>query len=639
MPKSNNRPRRGKLGWIVLICWIGFMFAPGVSGGLKAVVFVVTVCLVLALSAAANHKPKPKAKPKPRKTTERAGRDSRQRPPGRPGRAKPVPPPDRRAWLVPTPNGDGYLLYRTDTNRPRFLTNQRALAVALDGEWDTDTGPIPVTAEEPLRGLADAVIDGGSDREPKIDQVRATLRPHQLRGVAWLQFLADMGMGAILADDMGLGKTLQTIALLAGRTGDRPHLVVCPTSVLGNWEREIGKFAPHLTVMRHHGTTQATTADDFPAGAVILTSYGMLWRTLDLLGEVEWDVVVVDEAQNIKNHNAHAAKAARSLTSQMRVALSGTPVENRLSELWAIMEFANPGLLGSIEGYKQHYARPIEKHGCDHTAGRLRRATEPFMLRRLKKDPDIAPELPGTAEKIVPCAMTDEQRDLYRTTVDEFLGDGKTLGEGIARHGRVLALLTKLKQICNHPAQALGQPDADLEGRSGKLDYTTQVLADAVAAGERALIFTQYQSMGNLLARHLRDSLGLDDVPFLHGGVSRKKRDQMVDAFQDDPDAPPLLIISIKAGGAGLNLVAARHVVHYDRWWNPAVEDQATDRANRIGQTGLVHVHKLVTEGTLEERISAMLTRKRDLADTVVKSQEARLAELDDNSIRKLVAL
>ena len=518
------------------------------------------------------------------------------------------------------------------------LSELEALSVALAGQFDTaEFGAVEVVADGPLRDLVSRLQEANPTREPYLNDIQAVLRTYQRRGVAWLQSMAELGMGTLLADDMGLGKTLQTIALLASRDGDRPHLVVCPTSVVGNWERELARFAPYLPVIRHHGPDRPAAVEDFKPGSVAITSYGLLRRDAAMLADVSWDVVVLDEAQQIKNHAAQSAAAARRLTALARVALTGTPVENRLSELWSIMDFTNPGLLGPFTRFKERYAVPVERWRDADAAARLRRIVGPFMLRRMKSDPTVAADLPPKIESIVTCTLTREQATLYQATVTTLLDD-EGLGEGFSRQGRVLKLLTALKQICNHPAQYLGEP-GPLRGRSGKLARATEMLAEVVAAGDRALIFTQYREMGELLARHLNAALRLPAVPFLHGGVARKARDAMVDAFQTDEDAPPLLIVSLKAGGTGLNLTRATHVLHYDRWWNPAVEDQATDRAYRIGQTKTVNVHKLVTGGTLEDRIATMLQEKRALADAVVGTGETWLADLDDDELRALVAL
>ena len=510
------------------------------------------------------------------------------------------------------------------------------LAAALTGQREVaGLGAVEVVAEGALADLVSR-LRLGTDLPPRLQGVQAELRPYQRRGVAWLQTLADVGLGGVLADDMGLGKTLQTIALLAGRRGARPHLVVCPVSVVGNWERELARFAPQLAVLRHHGGDRATTAEDVPSGAVMVTSYGLLRLDAALLAAVDWDVVVLDEAQQVKNHQTKTARAARQLPAEVRVALTGTPVENRLAELWALLDLTTPGLLGGFTGFRRDYAAPIERWQDPDATRRLRLLTGPFVLRRTKADPTIAPELPPKTELAVACQLTREQASLYQAAVDDaFASD---LGEGIERRGRVLKLLTELKQICNHPAQYLGER-GPLAGRSGKLTRAAELLGEVVEAGDRALVFTQYRRMGELLARHLEATLRLPAAPFLHGGVSRAGREAMVDAFQHDDAAPPLLLISLKAGGTGLNLTRATHVLHFDRWWNPAVEDQATDRAYRIGQQRAVLVHKLVTAGTLEERIAALIDDKRALADAVLGEGEAWLTELDDDALHDLVAL
>jgi superfamily II DNA or RNA helicase len=529
------------------------------------------------------------------------------------------------------------------------LSAAEALAAGLTGAWDADdAGEVEVTAAGMLADVLARLRDDAGPGNAVVTGVAATLRDYQQRGVAWLQAMAQLGLGTVLADDMGLGKTLQTIALLVGRAGDRPHLVVCPTSVVGNWERELARFAPQIEVVRHHGAGRASGVDDFPPGAVVITSYGLVRRDVDLLAAVDWDVVVLDEVQQVKNPAAKAARAVRRLPARQRVALTGTPVENRLSELWAIMDFCNPGLLGRFPRFKERYAVPVERWGDTEAAARLRTLVAPFLLRRTKSDPAVAADLPRKQEVTVGCRLSREQATLYQAAVhaafEEDQGERQraggrgSLGEGIDRRGRILALLTGLKQICNHPAQYLGE-HGPLAGRSGKLDRVVELLAEVVAAGDRALVFTQYRSMGNLLARHVAAELDLADVPFLHGGVSAKGRDAMVSAFQQHDDASPVLLISLKAGGTGLNLTRASHVIHFDRWWNPAVEDQATDRAYRIGQTRMVTAHKLVTAGTVEERIADMLASKRALADAVVGAGEAWITELDDDALRDLVAL
>ena len=517
------------------------------------------------------------------------------------------------------------------------LSVPAALTAGLAGTHeDPELGTVEVVADGALADLLERLRTAPPPQAARTDLLDATLRGYQTRGVAWLQAMADLGFGTVLADDMGLGKTLQTIGLLADRAGDRPHLVVCPTSVVGNWERELARFCPALPVIRHHGADRPDTPDGFAAGSVAITSYGTLRRDAAVLAQVDWDVVVLDEAQQIKNHASRGAKAARALPAAARVALTGTPVENRLAELWAILDWANPGLLGSFTRFRERYAVPIERWHDPEAAARLKRLTAPFVLRRVKADPAVAGDLPDKLAQTTVCGLTREQATLYQAAVDAAFADD--LGEGIERRGRILKLLTGLKQICNHPAQYLHE-SGPLPARSGKLARLEAMVADVIVEGDRALVFTQYRRMGHLLARHLAATLDLPEVPFLHGGLSRTARQRLVDAFQDDPTSPPVLLLSLKAGGTGLNLTAATEVFHYDRWWNPAVEDQASDRAYRIGQHRTVTVHTLVTAGTLEERIAEVLDRKRALADAVVGTGEAWLTELSDDELRELVDL
>ncbi len=514
-----------------------------------------------------------------------------------------------------------------------------ALAAALSGQLHVrDLGPVETVADGAIAELLERLRSTDAPGAARIVGIDGQLRPYQERGVAWLQRLTELGMGGVLADQMGLGKTIQAIALLTSRSQDRPHLVVCPTSVVGNWEREIARFAPQLHVIRHHGADRPVTARAFSPGAVVVTSYALLRRDIGLLEDVPWDIVVLDEAQQIKNPGSKGARAARALQAHARVAMTGTPLENRLAELWSIIDVTNPRLLGSQRAFNERFAVPVERWHDEAAAHRLRRLIAPFVLRRRKDDPEVAVDLPPKQELTVPCALTREQAALYQATVEQAFATDGLGGTAFERRGRILALLTALKQICNHPRQYL-RDDGPLPGRSGKLARASEILAEIVDAGERALVFTQFREMGELLQDHLAARLGLPEVPFLHGGVSLTGRDELVHRFQTDDDAPPILLVSLRAGGTGLNLTRASHVLHFDRWWNPAVEDQATDRAHRIGQTSAVTVHRMVTAGTLEERITELLERKRALADAVVGSGEAWVTELDDDELRALVAL
>jgi hypothetical protein len=495
-----------------------------------------------------------------------------------------------------------------------------------------DTDPTGGWVVSLLAGLPDERLHEAVES----DRFHGELRHYQRRGLSWMQFLARVGLGGCLADDMGLGKTATTLAHLIERPG--PHLVVCPLSVVHNWEAEARRFTPDLQVMVHHGSGrhQGEPALFGLADAdIVVTTYGLLPRDVDSLAAVDWATVVFDEAQMIKNAGTKAAKAARSLRAAQKLALTGTPVENRLSELWAILDAVNPGLLGSQQRFREQYATAIERNNSAEAAARLRTLTQPFVLRRTKADRRLLPDLPDKIEQIAYAQLTREQAILYQQVVDQLLIDAKEL-EGMQRRGRVLAALTRLKQICNHPAHAL-KDGSRLAGRSGKLARFDELVEELLDVDERALVFTQFREMGDLLQTHVRDRFGLD-APFLHGAVSRAGRDRMVAEFQAGLGAP-LLLVSLRAGGTGLNLTAASQVIHYDRWWNPAVEDQATDRAWRLGQRRTVNVHKLVCQGTVEERIGEVIDEKRLLADAVVGTGEAWLSELSTDELARLVML
>lgn len=474
-----------------------------------------------------------------------------------------------------------------------------------------------------------------------------TLRPYQRRALGWLQFLGRLGLGGCLADDMGLGKTPTALAHLLARSLERaanddahkPHLVICPLSVVTNWESEAARFTPELSVMIAHGPDRPRAHDLIDAAArhdVIITTYGTASRISDELGPIEWDVVVCDEAQAIKNHRTNAASTIRSLQSTQRIALTGTPVENRLTELWAILDALNPGMLGGITWFRETFSNPIESGEGDDALESLRRLTAPFVLRRTKVDRSLVPDLPDKIEQVAWAPLTPEQAGLYQAVVDDFLASA-AVATGMERRGLVLATLTRLKQVCNHPAHFLREERVGEPSRSGKLERFDELVDTMLESSERALVFTQYREMGKLLAAHLTTRHGFD-VPFLHGGTTRMQRQVMVDNFQS-VDGPSIQLISLRAGGTGLNLTAASRVIHYDRWWNPAVEDQATDRSWRIGQDKTVFVHKLVCRGTLEERIDSLLTEKRALADAVVGTDESWLTELSTDELRELLQL
>ena len=508
-------------------------------------------------------------------------------------------------------------------------------------------------AQEPIEFTGstwqNALLGGMSTQAPARidlpDSIHAHLREYQRRGVDWLYWMSRNNIGAVLADDMGLGKTLQLLSLVAVEKsqGKAPHptLIIAPTSVVGNWAREAKKFVPDFKVLVQHGSDRlrgTQLVEEAAKSDLVITSYGTAGRDFAILGKVEWDRVVLDEAQAIKNAATRSSKAVRSLPSRHRVALTGTPVENRLSEMRSILDFCNPGVLGSASFFRNHFAKAIEREGNDVMSERLRQLTAPFILRRLKTDPSIIDDLPEKSEQIVTVSMTEEQAALYKALVDDVQ---KTLNEkkGIARRGLVLASLTRIKQICNHPAHYLGDGSpVTIKGRhrSGKVKELMRIVDDAVERNERLLIFTQYRAFGNILQPYLSEQLGRD-IPFLHGGVTKNKRDQMVEDFQS-PDGPPAMILSLKAGGTGLNLTAASIVVHMDRWWNPAVENQATDRAFRIGQRRNVQVYKMITAGTLEESIQDILDGKTQLAGAVVGEGEGWLTELDPEQLAQLMS-
>ena len=481
---------------------------------------------------------------------------------------------------------------------------------------------------------------------------KGTLRPYQEIGMSWLSFLDRVGLGGCLADDMGLGKTIQLIALLQLERAESakevgPTLLVAPTSVIGNWRNEILRFAPELNVHVHHGPDRPI-GDSFEVivenSDVIITTYGLVVRDLEMLEKVEWDRLALDEAQYIKNPPTKQARAIRSLKARKRVALTGTPVENRLTELWSIMEFLNPGYFGTVTMFRNRFVRPIEQHRDVEMTGHLRSLVRPFILRRLKTDSTVINDLPESVETPEYATLTDEQAKLYQQVVDTMLGQVDEV-EQAQRRGIVLGALVKLKQICNHPAQFLkeerGHDFQMLEVdplRSGKVQRLLSLLDEVMAINERSLIFTQFRQMGHLLVGILGRAFDRP-VLYLHGGTAPSKRESLVQEFQSKTGRSPIFVLSLRAGGVGLNLTAANHVFHFDRWWNPAVENQATDRAYRIGQVKTVHVHKFICVGTLEERIDEMIKQKVSLAENVIGAGEDWLGDLTTDDLREMFAL
>jgi SNF2 family DNA or RNA helicase len=506
---------------------------------------------------------------------------------------------------------------------------------------------LPVVDHQ-FEGTLEQLVDTDLDLDEWIDDAETPerfdgqLRPYQKRGLGWLGYLEELGFGGCLADDMGLGKTIQILARLVEERNkgkpSGPTLVICPLSVVGNWKHEAHEFAPNLRVYVHHGgdRTSGTAFEEAMADHdLIVTTYGVVRNDIDQLREYQFHRVVLDEAQKIKNRSANRTQAVRALAARHRVALTGTPVENQLSELWSIMDFLNPGLLGSETSFRETIAQPIERYGDERTAEQLRRLTRPFILRRNKTDETIIDDLPEKVEIKEYCNLSEEQATLYKAATDELMGEIEQ-SDDMERRGQVLQLINALKAICNHPRQ-YHQDGAQLEERSGKLERLESLAAEILDAGDRALIFTQYTSMAELIRRHLQDQLGRR-VLYLHGGTPKNKRDEMVERFQS-PDGPPFFLLSLRAGGTGLTLTAANHVIHYDRWWNPAVEDQATDRTFRIGQTEDVQVRKLICEGTLEETIDETIERKRNLADQVLTDNDKWMTELSNDELRELVTL
>ncbi len=545
--------------------------------------------------------------------------------------------------------GKWVLLYRDELEKvmdgikklPRKITRREALI----SSFRESKGDLPLSAMNGSVWLDSvrSVLTGAE----QIEQIRqpdgfcGELRPYQIKGLSWLTWLAEIGLGGCLADDMGLGKTIQALALLKTRIlgGEKdPVLLICPTSVIENWRREAEHFVPDLAVLVHHGIRRPR-GDKFIESLVgkdlVISSYSLLHRDNETFKKAAWSGMILDEAQNIKNPETRQSKAARAIKAQWHFALTGTPVENHVGDMWSIMEFLMPGLLPNKSRFVRDFMRPIQA-GETEALQKIKKITGPFILRRLKTDKNIISDLPEKIETEVFCSLNKEQASLYGVVLDH-LEANLTGTSGIKRKGAVLSAITSLKQICNHPALYL-KDRSQIAGRSGKLARLTEIAEEMLSVGDRALIFTQYAEMGAMLKSYLQETFGREAL-FLHGGVERQKRDEMVRKFQESKDAPPFFVLSLKAGGTGLNLTGANHVVMFDRWWNPAVEQQAVDRAYRIGQKESVQVHFFCCKGTLEEKIELLIKSKKDIADSVVSAGENWLTEMTDSELRQLFKL
>lgn len=516
----------------------------------------------------------------------------------------------------------------------RNISSLKLLQSALSEEYEG----AKVEIDDELRKEIQILMK--EDAVPVPVGLQASLRPYQERGYYWMYKNARLGFGSLLADDMGLGKTLQVITILLKfkeekRLDGKPALVVVPTTLLSNWEKEILKFAPGLNVAVYHGSGRRFVPKEIKQLDVLLTSYGIARGDVQLLKKVDWYTVIIDEAQNIKNNATAQTKAIKQLKGKVKIAMSGTPVENRLSEYWSIFDFSNSGYLGNESFFAEQFAKPIELNRDKTRLENFRKITQPFILRREKSDKNIISDLPDKIENNQYCGLTPEQVSLYNETVEKSLSTVEN-SDGMERQGLVLKLLSSLKQICNHPAQYLKKNEYN-PALSGKCEMLFQLLDNVYESGEKVLIFTQYAEMGSILLQMLNEHYGKKAL-FLHGGCSRKQRDEMVNDFQTQAESDTF-ILSLKAGGTGLNLTAAANVIHYDLWWNPAVEAQATDRAFRIGQQKNVMVHRFITQNTLEEKIDAMMQSKKELANLTVAKGESWIGNLSDKDLKELITL
>ncbi|WP_342600157.1 DEAD/DEAH box helicase [Psychrobacillus sp. FSL H8-0483] len=522
----------------------------------------------------------------------------------------------------------------------REIPEEIALALDDDNEQSEEDPLFQFEMQKSLQSLMEQLSEKKGFPTVEVSpNLLTTLRPYQQLGLEWLVFMRNEKFGACLADDMGLGKTVQLISYLLhvheGEQQQSPSLIICPTSVLGNWQKELAKFAPSLKVHTHYGSARTKEID--LTADVVITTFGTAMQDIESLQEIVWSSITLDEAQNIKNMHTKQSRAIRKLTGGHHIALTGTPVENRLSELWSIFDFIHKGYLGSFRKFQENYIAAIERDNADSTKHKLRIKIQPFLLRRTKQDPELLLNLPEKLEQREYCALTTEQAALYESLIQETVSKLDTL-TGFEKKGLILKMLSKLKQLCNHPALYLKEPFDDAEDmleRSEKLARIVTLAGEIAARGEQCLIFTQYIGMGHLLQHCLAELYDID-TPFLTGSMPKNQRDHLVEAFQAKEF--PIFLLSLKAGGTGLNLTAASHVLHADRWWNPAVENQATDRAYRIGQTNFVHVHKFITIGTIEEKIDKLLVEKQALSEELIHSSQW-ITEMSDTDLKDLLTL
>ncbi len=548
----------------------------------------------------------------------------------------------RGEWIELNPDDmEKALDYFNKKHKNREMTLMEALKLGL-GQEESETG-LKISGLEGEGIVKDFFEKFKGNKKitslktPK--NFKGTLRPYQQRGLSWLTFLKEFGLGACLADDMGLGKTVQLIALLLHEKPSAPSLLVCPMTIVRNWQREIERFAPSIKILIHHGSERFSGErlhKEINKHDILITTYAIVQRDEEELSSVKWEYIILDEAQNIKNTMAKQTQSVKRLDGKYRIALTGTPVENRLSDLYSIMEFLNRGYLGTREKFRNTFSTPIEKYRDKDRAEELKRLVQPFILRRLKTDKSIIKDLPDKVEMKVYCNLTQEQVTLYEATVNE-MTEKIDNSEGIERKGLVLSTIMKLKQICNHPAHFLGDRST-VKNRSGKVARLEEMIEEALSESDKMLVFTQFAEMGHMLKNHLQEFFN-SEILFLHGGTAKKQRDLMIDRFQNEKKGPSVFILSLKAGGVGLNLTSANRVFHFDRWWNPSVENQATDRAFRIGQKKNVLVHKFISSGTLEENIDMLIEDKKELAEHIVGTGENWLTELTGEELKSLFTL